>query len=131
MTTRGHSGDADGHVLHTLSDLVADVADRVRRLPESRLNRVAGPARELAQALANAAAGIEGRHDPAPPEGRPLPVLSVFALADQIAVTRHDLTAAAAGLDPVTPIWWGGVRQPLQDVLSALAARAERVRAET
>ncbi len=100
----------------------------MRRLPESRLNRVAGAARELAQALADAAAGIEGRDDAAPPPARAVPTLSVFALADQVAVTGGDLTAAGAGLDPTTPVWSGGARQPLQDVLGALAERVERVR---
>jgi hypothetical protein len=92
---------------------------------------VADAGRELAQALADAAAGVEGRHDPAPPASRPVPVLSVFAVADQVAVTGHDLAAAGAGLDPATAVWSDGVRQPLQDVLKALAARVEGVRAET
>jgi hypothetical protein len=83
------------------------------------------------QALADAAAGIEGRDAPAPPADRAVPVLSVFALADQVAVTGGDLTAAGAGLDPATPIWSGGARRPLLDVLEALSERVERVRAET
>ncbi|HUR72708.1 MAG TPA: hypothetical protein VMZ00_00425 [Sporichthya sp.] len=89
---------------------------------------MAGAGRELAQAVADAGAGIESRHHQAPPAGRAIPVLSVFAVADQVTVTGHDLTAACAGLEPATPVWSDGVRQPLQDVLTALQGHAERVR---
>lgn len=107
------------------------MADRLRRLPESRLNKVAAAGRELAQALADAAAGIEGRDASTPPADCAVPVLGVFAVADQVAVTAHDLSAAAGGLEPATPVWWKGVRKPFEDVLEALAGQVERVRAET
>ncbi|MBA3741650.1 hypothetical protein [Sporichthya sp.] len=86
--------------------------------------------RELAQALADAAAGITGRDASAPPAERTVPILGVFAVADQVAVTAHDLSAAGAGLDPATQIWWEAARQPLAAVLEALTGQAERVRAE-
>jgi uncharacterized membrane protein YfbV (UPF0208 family) len=85
----------------------------------------------LVQTLADAAAGIESRDAPAAPPIRAIPTLSVFALADQVAVTGQDLRAATAGVDPATPVWWNGVRRPLQDVLTAVQAEVERVRALT
>lgn len=116
--------------MDTVGHLLTDVSDRLRRLPESRLNKVAGAGRELAQDLADAAAGVEGRDAATPPPDRAVPVLSVFAVADQVAVTAGDLAAAAGGVEPGTPIWWQGGRQPLQDVLEALAGQAGRLRAE-
>ena len=86
--------------------------------------------RGLAQALADAAAGIDARAAAVPPPERAVPALSVFAVADQVAVTAHDLTVAATRQDPATPIWWQGTRRPLQDVLDALAIRAGRLRAQ-
>ena len=86
--------------------------------------------RALAQALADATAGIENRDAPTPPPERLVPALSMFAVADQVTVTAHDLRAAAAGLEPDTSVWWNGGRAPLQDVLQALVGEAERVRAQ-
>lgn len=130
MTTRGHWDDAAGQSTPTLSQLLAEVADCLRRLPESRLNKVAGVGRDLAQALADAAAGAERREAATPPPDRAVPVLSVFAVADQVAVTGRDLEAAAVGLEPTALIWWQGEQQALQDVLQALAGQAKRVRSE-
>lgn len=131
VTTRARTDDAEAARPLTLGDLLLDCADRLRRLPESRLNKVATAGRELAQALADAAAGIEARAAPTPPPGRLVPILGVFALADQVAVTAHDLQVAAAGLDPETVVWWDGARRPLQDVRDGLRGQAERVRAQT
>lgn len=114
----------------TLGHALLDTADRLRRLPESRLNKVATAGRGMAQGLADAAAGIEARAAATPPPERAVPVLSIFAIADQVTVTAHDLRAAAAGLAPETTVWWGGVRTPLRDVLEALAERVEQVRAQ-
>lgn len=113
-----------------LGPVLLDTADRLRRLPESRLNKVAPAGRGLAQNLADAAAGIEARDAATPPPARVVPALSVFAIADQVAVTAHDLRAAAAGLAPEVAVWWGGARTPLQDVLEALVERVEQVRAQ-
>ncbi len=85
----------------------------------------------MAQALADAAAGIEDRDAPGPPRERVVPALSVFATADQVAVTAHDLRAAAAGLASDAPVWWRGARTPLGDVLNALIGQAQRVRAQS
>jgi hypothetical protein len=109
---------------------VLDLADRLRRLPESRLKKVAVAAHELAQALADAAAGVEARAADRPPPLRPVPRLSVFALGDQIAVTVHDLADAAAGLDAAEPVWRHGAKRPLAETLDALAEAAQRLRAQ-
>ncbi|WP_019872873.1 hypothetical protein [Sporichthya polymorpha] len=109
---------------------IAEIADRLRRMPESRLRRVADAAHALAQDLADAAAGIEGRAGKTPPALRPVPTLSVFAVADQVTVTAHDLGAAAAGLDSGTHVWWQGARGPLGEVLAALTERTRALRAQ-
>jgi hypothetical protein len=110
--------------------LLDDCADRVRRLPESRLNKVAGSAGELAQLLADAAAGIERRGADEPPESRTIPTVSVFAVGDQIAVTARDLTAATVGLSADELVWCQNSRQPLASVLRALHEAAEGFRAQ-
>lgn len=114
----------------TAGHVLLDIAERLRRLPESRLNKVAPVGRGLVQAVADAAAGIEARAAAAPPPLRVVPALSVFAIADQVTVTADDLRAAAAGLAPEVPVWWDGARTPLQDVLESLVRRAEQVRAQ-
>ena len=89
VTTRGRSDDpsgpkdqADGHApLESLVGALLDLADRLRRLPESRLRQVATEAHELAQTLA------------AP---RTVPELSIFALGDQLTVLTKDLATSAA-----------------------------------
>lgn len=129
MTTRGRTDDAADPALGTLGELLTELADRLRRLPESRLNKVAAAARDLTQTLADAAAGIEGRDAAEPPPRRVVPVLSIFAVADQVTVTAHDLTAAAGDLAPATVVWWQGERRAVPDVLAALSGHAERVRA--
>lgn len=130
MTTQSRTDDSGTNGIGTLGHVLLDTADRLRRLPESRLNKVAPAGRELAQRLADAAAGIEARDAPTPPTVRVVPALSVFAVADQVAVTAHDLRAAAAGLAPGLAVWWDGARTPLQDVAEALVKRAEQVRAQ-
>ena len=130
MTTQSRTDDSGTNRIGTLGPVLLDTADRLRRLPESRLNKVAPAGRGLAQNLADAAAGIEARDAATPPPARVVPALSVFAIADQVAVTAHDLRAAAAGLAPEVAVWWGGARTPLQDVLEALVERVEQVRAQ-
>ncbi|WP_432524175.1 hypothetical protein [Kineococcus sp. SYSU DK006] len=71
-------------------------AGRVRALPLTRLERAAEGERrtraeqlhEAAQALADLAADAEGQ------PRRPLPVLAVHGLGDQLAVVGHDVAAA-------------------------------------
>lgn len=109
-------------------------ADRLRTLPESRLQRSVGPeslARAgvgLAQLLADLAAGVEAR-DGAAPLGRTVPDLGPFAVADQIAVTATDLALALDGVDPRAEVWAPGGER---DVLSRLLEHLDqRVRALT
>lgn len=133
VTTPGHSGDVGDGVASradTLSDLSRQCADRLRRLPESRLNKVAPTARELAQLLADAAQGVEARDAQGPPRRRVVPTLNVFALGDQIAVTATDLAVAIDGLDDPQPVWWHGARHPLAEVLSELLAAVQGLRAQ-
>jgi hypothetical protein len=130
VTTQSRTDDTGRNGIGTLDSVLLDTADRLRRLPESRLNKVAAAARGVAQSLADAAAGIEARDAAVSPPTRVVPALSVFAIADQVAVTAHDLRAAAAGVAPEVAVWWDGARTPLQDVLQALAARVEQVRAQ-
>jgi hypothetical protein len=127
VTTPGRSGDGGAPIserVATLSDTLRDIADNLRRLPESRLQRCAGAARELAQLLADAAAGTEG----APPVLRRVPELNVFALGDQIAVTARDLGDAVAAVDGAGPVCWRGARHDLRDVLDDLLAAAQALR---
>jgi len=112
----------------TLNDLLANCADSLRRLPESRLNKAIEPARNLAQLLADAALGIEARAGEAAPRRRVVPVLSVFAVGDQIAVTARDFAHESAGLNGTEPVWWHGGRHPLSAVLDELIAAAESLR---
>lgn len=115
--------------LEALIATVGDVADRVGRLPESRLVHRAADGLALAQQLADAAMGIEARTATRAPEAREVPTLSVFAVGDQIAVTGQDLRAAAHGLERHILVWQDGAQRPLADVLAGLQARADALRA--
>ena len=132
VTTRGRTDESGSPLPDTqsylISHLLDDCANRLRRLPESRLNKVAGSARDLAQLLADAAQGIENRTDERPPEPRTVPTLSIFALGDQLAVTAGDLAAAARGLGPAELVWWRAAREPLETVLQAAHGAAEHLR---
>ena len=88
------------------------VSDRLRGLSEARLAAAAPPhasraaaARATAQTLADAAAGLEAGVDPASPTWRTLPELSDLAAGDQLAVTGHDLLAAAQQAAPDDHAW--------------------------
>ncbi len=124
MTKRVRSGD-----LAALSAAVRDVADRIGRLPQSRLLTRAAGGLDLAQHFADAAAGIEARAATVAPRPRAVPTLSVFAVGDQVAVTGGDVLAAADGLDPTEPVWHDGERRALAEVLAQLQARAAALRA--
>jgi hypothetical protein len=108
---------------------LSTVADRLRRLPESRLSKAGESARGLVQLLADAAAGVDGRAGSDPPDLRTVPALSVFALGDQVAVTARDLAEATTGLDAAEPVWWRGKRRALNVVLDELLAAGEALRA--
>ena len=76
--------------------------DRLRTLGLARLGASFEPeptradaAHRVAQRLADAAADLEGL------ERRPVPRLADSAVGDQVAVTGHDLLAAAAAADAV------------------------------
>ena len=77
---------------------VRTVADRFRHLSEARLTASFPPyesraeaGRQLAQRMADAAAGIAGRSAAEPPRLREVPTISVFAVGEQVAVTGNDL----------------------------------------
>jgi hypothetical protein len=74
-----------------LDEAVERLADRLRRLPESRLNDGAAAAGlELARELTTRAQLLEQPSAPV----RPLPDAGPFAAGDQLAVTGHDLAEA-------------------------------------
>jgi len=105
------------------------VADRLRGLSQARLAADACPhasraeaARAAAQALADASAGLEAGPDPDPPTWRGLPRLDDFAIGDQVAVTGHDLVAAAASSAPGDRAWTRDGRRTAHEVLAAAVA---------
>ncbi len=102
------------------------VADRLRGLSEARLAAAAPPhasraaaARATAQVLADAAAGLEAGGEP--PLWRELPVLIDLSAGDQVAVTGHDLLAAARSAAPDDPVWARDGRRTAHDVLAEAA----------
>jgi hypothetical protein len=105
------------------------VADRLRGLSQARLAADASPhasraeaARAAAQALADASAGLEAGLDSDPPTWRELPRLDDFAIGDQVAVTGHDLVAAAASGQPQDEVWTRNGRRTAHEVLAAAVA---------
>jgi hypothetical protein len=111
------------------SGLARDVdrlVDRLRGLSEARLSAPAPPhdsraaaARAAAQVLADTAAGLEARADPDPPAWRDLPELNDFAAGDQVAVTGHDLVAAAHEVGPADSAWSRHGRRTARELLDA------------
>jgi len=102
------------------------VADRLRGLSEARLAAAAPPhasraaaARATAQVLADAAAGLEA--GAGLPRWRELPVLIDLSAGDQVAVTGHDLLAAARSAAPDDPVWARDGRRTAHDVLAEAA----------
>jgi len=102
------------------------VADRLRGLSEARLAAAAPPhasraaaARATAQVLADAAAGLEA--GAGQPLWRELPVLVDLSAGDQVAVTGHDLLAAAGSAAPDDPVWARHGRRTAHDVLAEAA----------
>lgn len=129
-------------------ELAADVrrvADRLRGLSQARLAEAATPhasravgARRAAQALADAAQGIEERAGAGEPTWRHVPELTDFAVGDQVAVTGHDLLAAldealggapdATPAEPAVQVWTRGGRSSLAEVVRGAAAQLADLR---
>jgi hypothetical protein len=111
------------------------VADRLRNLSQARLSAAAPPhasraaaARATAQVLADAATGLEAREDPTVPTWRPLPDLGDFAVGDQLAVTGHDLLAAAQRAQPDDDAWSHHGRRTAHEVLTEAADALDALR---
>jgi len=88
-----------------LAGQVDRLAQRLRSLSDVRLARslpphasAAAAAHALAQRLSDVSARLEG----AP--SRPVPRLHDLAVGDQVAVTGHDLVAAAGAADPARAV---------------------------
>jgi hypothetical protein len=114
---------------------VERVSDRLRGLSEARLAAAAPPhtsraaaARATAQTLADAATGLESGSDPATPTWRTLPELSDLAAGDQVAVTGHDLLAAARQAMPHDIVWARHGRRAAHEVLAEAAAALAALR---
>jgi hypothetical protein len=113
------------------SELARDVdrvADRLRGLSQARLAAAAPPhasrgaaARVTAQLLADACAGLEAGLNHVTPTWREVPELSDFAAGDQLAVTGHDLVAAAELVAPDDLAWARGGRRTAHELLAAAA----------
>ena len=90
---------------HDLAGHVDRLAQRLRSLSEVRLARPLPPhasradaAHALAQRLADASARLEGV------PAHPVPRLHDLTVGDQVAVTGHDLVAAAGAADPARAV---------------------------
>jgi hypothetical protein len=125
----------DGLLLELGRD-IERVSDRLRGLSDARLAAVAPPyasraaaARATAQVLADAAAGLEATDMPAGhgagsadvPVWRELPELIDLSAGDQVAVTGHDLLAAAKSAAPDEHVWRRHGRRTAQEVLTDAA----------
>ncbi len=111
------------------------LADRLRSLSDVRLARELEPGRTsasaalaAAQRLADLAAGVEHREAPDPPAPRLVPTVADFAVGDVIAVTGHDLAAAARALPADMPVWLDGARSPLAAAVAEGAALCRSLR---
>ncbi|HYN75087.1 MAG TPA: hypothetical protein VEV13_02720 [Candidatus Limnocylindria bacterium] len=114
---------------------VRRLADRLRTVSDVRLSQPfpgsgtrAAAALDLAQQLAEAAQGVECRDAEAAPGWRVVPELGVFALGDQLAVTGHDLVAAASDVAGEALVWTRAGRRTASEVVEeqAQAVRALR-----
>jgi hypothetical protein len=117
------------------------VADRFRGLSEARLRapaRSAGaPSRrqttaqrgiELAQRLADAAAGVAARSMAYPARAHVVPTISVFAVGEQVAVTGHELLAELAEVSDDDLVWAGDRRVKAIDLVISLNEELKRLR---
>ena len=157
--------DWPGAVRAQIEADVRRVAERLRTLSEAQLAAEAPPypsraagGRAVAQVLAGAAQAIEERESGAQPHWRAVPVVSDFAVGDQVAVTGHDLLAALghpsdqplppagdhavpvvgsptpAGdhavpvVGPEETVWAGGTRRTAREVIEDAAAQLAALR---
>lgn len=116
---------------------VSDLVDRVAPSPRSRLvgrpPELGGRTRadavyELAQRLADVAAGVENRDAGRPAPRRTLPDLGPFVVADQLAVTGADLLAAVLGRAPASSTPAGGTPGDLDGLLTQCREAVEALR---
>jgi hypothetical protein len=126
-------------VIQRLAGEIARVSDRLRTLS---LDRLSGPlppyasraeaGRALAQRLADAAQGIEGRGSGEPPSWREVPRLGDHAAGDQVAVTGQDLLAALAAAEADDEVsakaWTRAGRRPVREVAEDAAAALRELR---
>jgi len=105
-------GSEPASLSERLAAEIVRVSDRLRTLSLARLSVPLPPyasraeaGRALAQRLADAAQGIEGRGSPEPPSWREVPRLGDVAAGDQVAVTGQDLLAALEAADADTEVW--------------------------
>jgi hypothetical protein len=89
------------------------------RAADSDISR-AGAGHQLAQLLADATAGIAGRSADTVPASRPVPIIDMFALGEQIAVTGHDLVLELEGLPDRELVWDGDRRVRVTTLVARL-----------
>lgn len=114
-----------------LATEVERVAGRLRGLGEPRLRvdlppwgSVADAGHAVAQALADAASGVEDRSAARAPARREVPRLRSTSVGDQVAVTGQDLVEALAAVSPDTEVWSpDGSRTTASDVRAAAYER--------
>jgi hypothetical protein len=135
VTSPGVIGAEPAQPLERLATEVERVSDRLRTLPQRRLeapsppyDSVAAAARALAQQLADAAQGVDERARAGSPRWREVPALGVFAAGDQVTVTGRDLLAALAGVPPETPVWTRDGRGTAADVAAGCLDALRRLR---
>jgi hypothetical protein len=111
------------------------LADRFRGMSEGKLTGPLPPhatraeaGRRMAQALADAALGVQAQGASEPPAWREVPELSPFAVGDQIAVTGQDLLAALTVADPARLAWTREGRHPTAQVVVAALDALRRLR---
>jgi len=116
-------GSEPANLSERLAAEIVRVSDRLRTLSLSRLSVPFPPyasraeaGRALAQRLADAAQGIEGRRSLEPPFWREVPLLGDVAAGDQVAVTGQDLLAALAVADAYAEVWTRTGRRPAGEV---------------
>ncbi len=114
---------------------VRRVAERLRTLSEAQLAAEAPPhpsraagGRTVAQTLADAAQALEERGSGAEPRWRDVPVLSDFAVGDQVAVTGQDLLTALGTVGPQETVWARGTRRTAGEVVAGAAAQLATLR---
>jgi len=124
---------AAGHPL--LSGELERLATRLRGQGSVRLAAELAPyasrsaaARAVAQALAEAAQGVQERGAVAEPAWRAVPDVGPLAVGDQVAVTAHDLVSALEGVPASAAVWVRGGRRELGAVLDDVRRRARDLR---